>query len=122
MERLLDTSQDQTWFNALKYGEISQIVDILDKVEQKEKDQLLNGTFKLDSTVQTSLSKTFQITKPWTLAVIYSSDETVEYLFKQGICILEQDFNKNNCIHLMCYAAHLNAAPGQFYSKIDSIS
>ena len=73
MERLLDTSQDQTWFNALKYGEIRQIVEFLDKVEQKEKDQLLNGTFKLDSTVQTSLSKTFQITKPWTLAVIYSS-------------------------------------------------
>ena len=115
MERLLDTSQDQKWFNAIKYGDINQTVGILDKVQQKEKDQLLNGTFKLDSTVQTSLSKTFQITKSWTLAVVYSSDETVAYLFKQGIRILEQDFNKNNCIHLMCYAAHLNAASEQFF-------
>ena len=115
MVRLWDISQDKKLFNALKYCEISKITEILDKVEQKEKNKLLNGTFKLDSTVHTSLSKTLQITKPWTLAVIYSSNEIVEYLFNQGICILEQDFNKNNCIHLMCYAAHLNAAPEQFF-------
>ena len=115
MVRLLDISQCQKWFNALRYCEISKISEIFDTVERKEKNKLLNGTFKLDSTVQTSVSKTFQIKKPWTLAVVYSSDEIVEYLFNQGICILEQDFNKDNCIHLVCYAAHLNAAPEQFF-------
>ena len=113
MEHILEMPKYQTWFNAIKDGEISKIVEILDEAEPNEKVKLLKGTFEFESTVFTEFSKTFKITKPWTFAVVYSSEEVVKYLFKQDICPLQVDFNYNNCLHLLCYSAHLDVAPEQ---------
>ncbi len=103
-------------FAALRDSDFSEVKALLENWERETVSGALNSPI-LTPSPDSLISDAFRITLPWTVAVVHSSSEILEYLIQLGVDTTVLDVHENNCVHLLCYAAYMNPSLEQNFIR-----
>ena len=108
---MLDAETHKWWMNVIMEDDVENVEDIIQIVDDVEKNRLLNGTFyfhkKLPKQFSHSSYLKFSLTRPWCIAGVSHAHAVMGLMLANNVDVTQKDCEGNNIMHALILTAYL---------------